>query len=311
MDLSIVTTMYNSASYLGEFHARVSRTAQEITGDYEIIFVNDGSPDNSLEVALSLYDRDEWVKVIDLSRNFGHHKAIMTGLAHSRGRLVFLIDCDLEEDPELLQNFYIEMKDSGADVVYGTQQTRKGGFFERFTGNIFYKVFNFLSNVPVPKNVATARLMSQRYVASLIEHRDREVFLLGLWTITGFTQVPFMIKKHSKGSSAYNFVRKVAAVVNAITSFSNKPLIYVFYLGCTISFFSVIGVIYLFMKSLFLGGFLEGWSSLIVSIWLLGGLMILCIGIVGIYLAKVFSEVKDRPYTIVRQIYEHVKKECG
>ena len=126
MILSIVTTLYNSAPYLEEFHARVCAAAEQITPDYEIIFVNDGSPDNSLQIALSLYQKNERVRIVDLSRNFGHHKAMMTGLAQARGGMVFLIDSDLEEEPELLETFYKELRTTGADVVFGVQQKRKG-----------------------------------------------------------------------------------------------------------------------------------------------------------------------------------------
>src|SRR3954467_2021177 len=145
MDLSIVTTLYRSALHLEEFHRRVRAPAEKITSDYEIIFVNDGSPDNSLGIALSIYERDDRVRVIDLSRNFGHHKAMMTGLTHARGDLVFLIDSDLEEDPELLASFGEAMSQTGADVVYGVQRGRRGGLVERWSGRLFFTIFNWLS----------------------------------------------------------------------------------------------------------------------------------------------------------------------
>jgi putative glycosyltransferase len=308
MDLSIVTTLYYSASYLQEFYERISVEARKITDNYEIIFVNDGSPDNSLDIVLSFYGKDENVKVIDLSRNFGHHKAMMTGLANAKGQLVFLIDSDLEEEPELLSHFYSELKSSGSDVVYGVQQIRKGSFFEKLTGKIFYQVFNWLSSYPVPPNLITARLMSQRYVKSLVEHKDREIFLAGLWAITGFVQVPLVVKKHSKGHSNYKLGKKVSILVNSITSFSNKPLVFIFYLGCIILLFSSVAAVDLIIRRIFFGVLLAGWPSLIVSIWLLGGLNIFCIGVVGIYLSKVFIETKQRPYTVVREIYERSGK---
>jgi putative glycosyltransferase len=306
MDLSIVTTLYYSAPYLEEFCARIKAEAEKITHDYEIIFVNDGSPDNALDIAVVLYEKDNRVRVIDLSRNFGHHKAIMTGLAHARGSLVFLIDSDLEEEPELLGKFYNEINNSGTDVVYGVQRTRKGGFFERISGSIFYKVFNWLSIYPIPQNLITVRLMSHRYVVSLVQHEDREICLSGLWAITGFKQVPLVVDKHSKSDSTYNLSRKISNFVNAITSFSNKPLVYIFYLGCVIIFFSTIFAVYIIMRKLFYG-VLSGWASLIVSIWLFGGLILLCMGIIGIYLSKIFMETKRRPYTIIRRIYERVE----
>ena len=303
MMLSIVTTLYNSAPYLEEFYDRVCTAASQITPDFELIFVNDGSPDNSLEVALDLYRKDSRVRVVDLSRNFGHHKAIMTGLVHARGDLVFLLDSDLEEEPELLHKFYDELKRTRADVVFGVQEHRKGKLFERVSGTLYFKVFNLFSTYPIPTNHITARLMTREYVAALLGHQEREFVLSGLWALTGFQQVPLTVRKHFKGTSSYGLRRKIAHLVNAITSFSNKPLVLIFYLGCFIVFVSTIAAVDLIIRKLFFGVLLEGWASVIVSIWLLGGLTIFCLGVIGIYLAKVFIEVKQRPYTIVKQTY--------
>ena len=148
MKLSIVTTLYKSSPYIDEFYARISKEAQKITDDYEIIFVDDGSPDDSLQKAVALYEKDSKVKVIELSRNFGHHKAIMTGLSHAKGEFVFLIDSDLEEEPELLGKFWEELhKEKELDVVFGVQESRKGGWFEKFTGGLFWKLINFMDGL--------------------------------------------------------------------------------------------------------------------------------------------------------------------
>ncbi len=304
MRLSIVTTLYNSAEYLPEFYRRASAAARQVTDDWEMVLVNDGSPDCSLEMALGLYTSDDHVRVIDLSRNFGHHKAMMTGLEHSRGELVFLLDADLEEAPELLEQFCRRMRETGADVVYGVQQRRKGGLFERLTGEVFYRLFNLLSASTVPRNAVTARLMTRRYVNSLVQHRDREVFLLGLWTITGYSQVPMVIEKGCKGTSSYTLRRKLTIFVNSVTSFSSKPLAYIFYLGSGISTAAGLAASYLVVRAVFFGGFLAGWASLIVSVWLLGGLMIFCLGIIGMYVSRIFTETKDRPYTVVRAVHD-------
>jgi len=304
MELSIVTTMYQSEAYLKEFYSRSRAEARRITDDYEIIFVNDGSPDKSLDVALELYAEDPKVKVIDLSRNFGHHKAAMTGLSHAKGKLVFLIDCDLEEEPELLGRFHQELTESKADVVYGVQNKRKGGILERVTGHLFFSVFNLLSDYPIPRNIVMARLMTKRYVKSLIQHRDREVFMAGLWAITGYAQIPSVIHKGHRGTSSYTWSKKLAIVANSITSFSSKPLVLISYLGAIISLFAFVAGLYLIVRRLFFQEYLVGWASLIVSIWLLGGLTIFCLGIIGIYVARVFSETKERPYTIVRATYD-------
>ncbi|MDP3921445.1 MAG: glycosyltransferase family 2 protein [Candidatus Omnitrophota bacterium] len=304
MKLSIVTTLYCSAPYLEEFYSRVRAEAEKITSDFEIILTNDGSPDNSLDVAISIQEKDSKVRVIDLSRNFGHHKAIMTGLAHTSGETVFLIDCDLEEAPELLGLFERKLQEVKADVVYGVQKARKGNIFEKITGAIFYHLINFLSTSAIPKNVVTARFMSRRYVDALVQHKDREIFLAGLWAITGFRQVPVTVEKRDKGKTTYNLALRISAFVNAITSFSSKPLVYIFYIGAIIFLASSVAALYLMVRRVFFGIYLAGWPSLIVSIWLLGGLTIFCVGLLGIYLSKVYMETKDRPYTIVRQIYE-------
>ena len=304
MRLSIVSTLYSSASYLEEFCRRASDAARQITPDFEIVLVNDGSPDRSGDLALEIRRRNPHVKLIDLARNFGHHKAMMTGLSHARGDLVFLIDSDLEESPELLPEFLAEMERRGADVVYGVQARRRGGLFERATGALFYSLFNAITSQPIPRNLITVRLMSQRYVRALVAHQEREIMIAGLWTITGFRQVPLAVEKKHKGSSSYNVRRKITHLVNSVTSFSSTPLVFIFYLGLSLSAFAGVFGLYLVIRRLFFGVLLEGWPSLIVSVWFLGGLTLLSLGVIGVYLAKVFMEVKQRPYTIVREVYE-------
>jgi putative glycosyltransferase len=309
MRLSIVTTLYRSASTLPEFYARIKQEVQKITDDYETIFVNDGSPDNSLEIAISLYQRDPCVKIIDLSRNFGHHKALMTGLAHAEGDLVFLIDSDLEEPPELLGQFYDILQSNTIDVVFGVQDTRKGAFFERQSGTMFYTLFNLLSDQKITPNQLVARLMTRRYVAGLLAHQESELMIAGLWYATGFAQIPVAVRKHSKPGSTYNLARKVSLAVRSITSFSSKPLVYIAYLGAIILGISGLVLLYLLSVFLFFGKPPEGYTSLIASMWFLGGLIIFSVGVVAIYLSVIFVETKRRPYTIIRRIYERGEHE--
>lgn len=304
MKLSIVATLYQSAPYIDEFHARATAVAQRLVGDdYEIILVNDGSPDDSLDVAIKLTENDIHVFIVDLSRNFGHHKAMMTGLAHARGEHVFLIDSDLEEEPEWLLNFFAQMDQESCDVVYGVQERRKGKWFERWSGQWFYQLFKILTGFALPQNVVTARLMTRRYVEALLRHQEREVFMAGLWHITGFAQFAQKVKKHNTSQTTYTFRRKMSILVNSVTSFSNAPLVSIFYIGISISLFAILYIVYLILQRLFWAAPLSGWTSVMASIWLLGGLVISFIGVVGIYLAKIFSEAKQRPYTIVRHIY--------
>jgi putative glycosyltransferase len=309
MKLSIVATLYRSGPYVAEFHQRASAAARGLVGeDYEIVFVNDGSPDDSLARAVLLAERDQRVVVVDLSRNFGHHKAMMTGLAHARGDRIFLIDSDLEEEPEWLGDFTSQMAQASCDVVYGAQKRRKGNWFERLSGSWFYRLFRLLTGLDLPDNIVTARLMTRRYVEALLRFEEREIFLAGLWHITGFDQQARIVEKHSASETTYTLRHKLSLLVNSVTSFSNAPLIAIFQLGVLISLLALGYAAWLVVHWAFFARPLSGWTSVMASIWLLGGLIISFIGVVGIYLSKVFSETKRRPYTIVRQIYGRTEK---
>jgi putative glycosyltransferase len=306
--LSIVTTLYNSAAFLPAFYQRACQTTRSITDDFEFILVNDGSPDSSLEVARELQQQDARITVIDLSRNFGHHQAMMTGLAHARGERVFLIDCDLEVAPEVLMEFWPLLDSTESDVIYGVQQLREGRWLERAAAGLFYTVFNWLSAHPLPRNLTTARLMTRRYVEALLLHGEREIMIAGLWVITGFKQVACPVSKAVKSSSDYSWGRKVSVLVNAITSFSNRPLVLIFYLGLALCLVAGLAGTALIVRRLFFGVLLAGWPSLIVSVWFLGGLTIFCIGIIGIYLSKVFIETKQRPQAVIRGVYKQARE---
>ena len=309
MKLSIVATLYQSEPYIGEFHQRATAAAKRLAGDdYEIVLVNDGSPDNSLELAVQLTKTDSHVIVVDLSRNFGHHKAMMTGLAHTKGEQIFLIDSDLEEEPEYLTSFAKQMRSSMCDVVYGVQVRRKGGWFERWSGQCYYRLLNALTGLNLPENIVTARLMTRRYVDALMRHAEREVFIAGLWHITGFDQKPHLVKKHSTSETTYTLRSKLSILINSVTSFSNAPLVGIFYIGVVISLLAAFYTVYLVIQWTLLAKPLSGWTSVMASIWLLGGMIISFIGLIGIYLSKIFSESKQRPYTIVRNIYQ--KRDC-
>lgn len=311
MKLSIVTTLYQSAPYITEFHRRISQAASSIVGDdYEIIYVNDGSPDQSLEAVLDLLNTDKNISVIDLSRNFGHHKAMMTGLAHVEGDLVFLIDSDLEEEPELLSTFFSEYQNQQdlVDVFFGVQIKRRGAFLEKWSGWFFYKMFRLLTGVNQVDNISTVRLMSKRYVKALVEHSEREINIGGLWITTGFKQQAIPFEKKTSSPTSYSFSRKLSHFVNAVTSFSSFPLVFTFYMGLMISFSSGSFIAYLIGNYFLTNSIPDGYTSLIVSICFFSGLIIFFIGVQGIYIAKIFTEVKQRPYTVIRDIY-HSKKE--
>jgi putative glycosyltransferase len=304
VQLSIVTTLYRSAAHLEEFYTRVSRAAALATDEFEIVLVNDGSPDDSLQIARMLLERDPRVRILDLSRNFGHHRAMMTGLAHAKGDLVFLIDSDLEEEPELLTGFLERLHELKADVVYGVQHQRRGGWRERVSGWIFFKIFNALAGTRIPENLVTVRLMRRAYVSALVSHRETQTMIAGLWALTGFDQVPYGVTKHVRSQTNYSLARKITLTTDAITSFSDRPLVLIFYAGLAIMVTALAAAGYLVIRRVAFGVMLPGWASLIVSVWLLGGLTVFCLGVIGIYLSKVFIETKHRPYTIIRKVYE-------
>src|SRR5581483_540265 len=223
--LSVVTTLYKSAEFIQEFYSRITAAAEQLTIDYELVFVNDGSPDHSLEIAITLSHHDSRIKIVDLSRNFGHHSAILAGLRQSRGEWVFLIDIDLEERPEWLLDFWGDIQANEADVVYGVQAARSGSHFKRHTGTLFYKLFNATSDTQIPENQCTVRLMKRRYVDAVAGFTESHLFLAGLFSWTGFTQRAIYVTKTSRTSaSTYSLPKLLNLFVNAITSFSAYPL---------------------------------------------------------------------------------------
>lgn len=282
----------------------MSSVVAQLTNEYEIVFVNDGSPDESLAVAIKIAKSDPHVVVVDLTRNFGHHQAMLTGLAHTRGELVYLIDVDLEDQPEWLTEFYSTLKSSpSADMVYGVQHKRKGGIAESLLGSVFYRTFNLLSTTKIQSDETVARLMTRRFVDSLLKFKEKEIVFSGLCALTGFTQLTVKVHKQQNGDSTYTFARKINLAVNYIASFSNRPLFMIFNLGLIVTFFAMVFVAYIVFQKVFFGTPLMGWSSVIASIWLIGGMIIFGIGILGIYLAKVFAEVKGRPIALVREVF--------
>ena len=302
MKLSIVTTLYKSAPYIEEFYRRISAEARKITDDYEIIMVDDGSPDNSLDIAVDILKNDSHFRVIELSRNFGHHKAMMTGIEHASGELVFLIDVDLEEPPELLREFYLLMDDKW-DVVYGYQERRKGGWFEKYSGSIAWWFINLMLPIKIPYNHSTVRLMKRNYAQALIRHKEHKTAIGGLWVLTGFkkTGIPFV--KSSRNKSGYSFRARLLMLFDSVTSFSEMPLYIIFFMGLVILCFSGVFGMHLIFRRL-VGTILPGWVSVMVSVWFLGGLAIFCIGVVGLYISRIFIETKKRPYTIIRNFHK-------
>ena len=305
LKLSIVSTMYRSAPFIAEFCERVTGVASASTADYEIVLVNDGSPDDSLDRALTIARGDPHLKVVDLSRNFGHHFAILAGLSQAEGERIFLIDIDLEEQPEWLAVFAAEQERTQADVVFGVQEERVGSVRSRYIGRLFYKLFNALSETKIPENLCTVRIITREFARALLTLRDRNLFLAGNFAWAGFEQLPIVVQKtRRRGASNYNLKRSIRLFFDAVSSFSSYPLRIIFVTGLIISALSgLFGAEIVIRKMLHPDIVVLGFSSVIVSIWFLGGLMIFFLGVIGLYLSKIFIEVKDRPQFIIRKVH--------
>ena len=303
--ISIVTTLYRSAASIDEFYSRAMKAAEAITDVIELVIVNDGSPDDSIDLALALHRADPRVVVVDLARNFGHHKAMMTGLAHVTGDLVFLIDSDLEEQPEDLALFYQRFVKGDCDVVYGVQEARRGGLVERVTGALFFWLLDALGDRPVPRNLVTARLMTRDYVRALVSHRDHEFVISDLWQVTGFRQQAIVVRKMSLSPSTYSFQKRLELAVKHVTTTSTKLLYLVLYLGILIFGLSVSVILYYLGRFFTSGIGVDGFTSQIVSIWFLGGLITLILGILGILPRKYHDRDQAPP------VHDHTSSAPG
>lgn len=303
MKISVVSTLYKSEKTLPRFYELISKEIKKISSkSYEIILVNDGSPDSSLAIAQRIARKDRHLSVVELSRNFGHHQAIMTGLTFARGALVFLIDSDLEENPAWLCAFYKTLIKEKWDVVYGVAKLRKGTAFEKLSGAFFYRIFRFVTDLNQPNNICTARLMSRDYVRALLMHKEREINFGGICLITGFRQFAQQVDKKDISPTSYSFTKKISHFVNAITSFSDKPLIFIFYAGTFLSISAVLYIAYLLYRYLFVASPPDGYTSIMASIWLFSSLVILLNGVQGIYLSKIYLESKKRPLSIIKSV---------
>ena len=284
------------------------RVAHGTVDSFELILVNDGSPDDSLQLALKLQAADSRIRIVDLSRNFGHHAAIVAGLEHCRGEHVFLIDCDLEEQPEWLPLFFQKMEETGSEVVFGTQQERVASPWSNWFGELFWTALNLMSNVRIPHNPMTCRLMSRRYVDALLKVGDRVLYLAGVFAWAGFSQTSIALIKTPREKahkSTYSLSRKLMQVADSFASFSVAPLSLIFVFGLTIWAGSIVVALGLLIyKLVYPAIVLSGFTSLMLSIWFLSGTIVLVLGILGLYVSKIFQEVKRRPLFIVRNVYQ-------
>ncbi|MGI0135016.1 MAG: glycosyltransferase, partial [Candidatus Micrarchaeaceae archaeon] len=258
---------------------------------------------DSLERALRLQRDDPRVVVVDLSRNFGHHRAMMVGLSYTRGERVFLLDSDLEEEPEDLSRFHERFVAGDCDVAYGVQEKRRGNLLQQLPGNLFFFFVAVLSDHPIPRNNVVSRLMSRDYVRALVRHRDREFILIHLMQLTGFRQVATPVHKLSRSTTTYSPLMRIDMAVKFLTTTSTRLLRLILYAGLLLLAFAAAGISYFVSRYLASGIPVNGFTSLIVSIWFFGGLITAILGVLGIYIANILNEVKRRPYAVVRCVY--------
>lgn len=301
--ISIVATLYRSEQYIDEFVRRCSEAAQNLKQPYELILVDDGSPDRSLEVALATAATCPFIRVVELSRNFGHHAAMMCGLEHAQGDLVFLIDSDLEEDPSWLNDFYSAMKECGADVVYGVQANRRERGHARIFARLHYRLRGVILGRQMPSDVTTARLMRREYVDALLRHTETTSTILDLWINAGFHQVPHPVVKLATSPTTYSRRARAELFLDTFILGAGRFLLASSLAGLLVVTGAMVASAALFFRWLAFDRPTPGWTSVMLSVLFMGGAILLTVSLIGLNLSKVAEEVRGRPRYIVRQIY--------
>ena len=298
--ISIVSPVYRAEKILPILVSEINLVMERIGEDYEIILVDDRSPDNSWEVMKVLSSQNPKIKSIRLSRNFGQHSAIFAGLTKAKGDWVVVMDCDMQDQPKEIAKLYKKALE-GYDIVLGQRENRKDKFLKKLTSRLFYKVFNYLSGANFDNNVANFGIYHQKTIKSILDMKDYVKFFSLFINWIGFKSVSIPIEhgEREEGKSTYSVGRLFKQAFNVIISFSDKPLRLFINFGLSISVLSfIVGIYYLYLA---LTGKIAqpGFSSLILSIWFLSGIIISCIGIVGVYLGKTFDQAKGRPTFII------------
>ena len=298
--ISIVSPVYRAEKILPILVSEINLVMERIGEDYEIILVDDRSPDNSWEVMKVLSSQNPKIKSIRLSRNFGQHSAIFAGLTKTKGDWVVVMDCDMQDQPKEIAKLYKKALE-GYDIVLGQRENRKDKFLKKLSSKLFYKVFNYLSGANFDNNVANFGIYHQKTIKSILDMKDYVKFfsLFINWIGVKSVSIPIEHGEREEGKSTYSVGRLFKQAFNVIISFSDKPLRLFINFGLSISILSfVLGIYYLYL-SITHKITQPGFSSLILSIWFLSGIIISCIGIVGVYLGKTFDQAKGRPTFII------------
>lgn len=272
---------------------------------YELIFIDDGSRDKTVEIIKKESQKNKNIKLIIFQRNFGHQQALTAGYESAKGDCVISLDSDLQDPPEIIPQM-INKWQKGAQIVYAKRSKRDvDSFFKKITANWFYFFINLLSDTPIPNNIGDYRLLDRKVVDFINQLPERARFLRGLVAWGGFSEdcVFFEREKRAQGKTHYTLTKMINFAIDGITSFSIKPLRLAIYLGFLTSFFGFLGVIYALYRRIFLPHeyWVTGWTALFVAVMFMGGIQLLTIGIIGEYLGKVYQQVQNRPRYLIKE----------
>lgn len=304
IEISVVIPLYKCSQSINELYERIVRTLDPlIDGCFEIIFVNDGSPENDWEIVSLYAAKDERVKGINLSRNFGQHYAITAGLDLASGNWIVIMDGDLQDQPEEIIKLYNKAL-SGFDIVFGKRVNRQDSFLKKITSKLFIIIFNYLTDENFDSRVANFGIYSRQVIESTKKYQEKDRAIGWLISIVGFKRAEIDIDHSIRqyGKSTYSFSKRLNMAVAHMLSHSNKPLLLTVKGGMIISFAATAYAAWLMIRFFFWGNIVNGWTSLIVSLFFLSGIIILVIGMVGLYVGKIYDEVKKRPLFIVKEV---------
>jgi dolichol-phosphate mannosyltransferase len=299
---SVVVPIFNEEEVLSPFYERLKNVMNSLNEDYEIIFVNDGSTDHSMEELQKLSQSDPNVKIIEFSRNFGHQIAITAGLDHTNGQAIIIMDGDLQHPPEVIPKLIQKWKE-GYEVVYTVKkETKDAGFFKNISASVFYSLMNKIGNIRIPKHGADFRLVDQKVLESLKLLRERSRFMRGLVNWVGYSQtsVEFEADARYAGATKYSLKRMIQFALDGITSFSSFPLRISTYFGFLVSAMSFLYAAFAIYARLFTQIALPGWTSILVAVLFLGGVQLITIGLLGEYIGRIYDEVKQRPLYLIK-----------
>lgn len=301
--VSVVIPMYYEEKVAEECYKRVKDNLEKLEKyDYEIVFINDGSRDKTLEILEKIAHQDSKIKVISFSRNFGHQAAVTAGLKHVTGDAIIIIDADLQDPPECIPEM-IKLWEEGNEVIYGKRKSRKGeSLFKLFTAKMFYKTLNALSDVEIPKDTGDFRLVDRKVVDTINSLPEHNKFLRGLFSWVGYKQIPFEYERKERfaGETKYPLKKMLKLAADGIISFSTKPLKIMGALGITSIIISIILLIYaLISYALKLNHLSAGWTSTMVAITFFAGVQLTSIWIMSEYIGRIYDETKQRPQYII------------